>query len=574
MKILNSIKELKLNQFILRLLTGFSVSVIFCLIVSGVPFYESNFFDKLSFSVFLICITALFVFFCFIKNDKTVFTVFFICVLFFCILTSIQANNFMFSFGMCLIMFISIRYFNISVKIPEINKKQKWLIISLLVLFYTLFVGGICCIYYKTYRTPCYDFGLFSQMFYYMKETGKCLITCERDALLNHFAVHFSPVYYLLLPIYLIFPSPCTLLILQAFIVSSAVIPLALLCEHFGLSNRSSVAFSLCLLLYPAFMGGCFWYLHENCFLTPFILWLMYFFEKGKAFPIILFSLLTLCVKEDAAIYVAVISLYYIFAKKNYKCSLTIFVFSIVYFVIVTKCMSIYGEGIMSSNRYGNYIYDDNGIFTVVKSVMQNPAYAISQVFTSEKLVFLLQLTVGLSFLPFAIKKPENLILLIPLLVVNLMTDYKYQFNIGFQYVFGSGALLFYMAISNYSSLKKNKGRFLIIAVLCSVVIFSGGYLTKAKELFPTESRTKEVKTIEQAISLIPDNAPLCASTFLLANVSERPELYELESTSQLTEYILADLRYNNRITVSDYLREGYELLFYEENIVAVLRFE
>ncbi len=53
-----------------------------------------------------------------------------------------------------------------------------------------------------TFSTPTYDFGIFSQMFYYMKETGMPLTTVERDGLLSHFNVHMSPIYYLLLPFY------------------------------------------------------------------------------------------------------------------------------------------------------------------------------------------------------------------------------------------------------------------------------------------------------------------------------------------------------------------------------------
>ena len=76
-----------------------------------------------------------------------------------------------------------------------------------------------------TYRAPTFDFGIFSQMFHQMRTTGLPVTTVERDGPLSHFAVHVSPIYYLLLPFYCIYPKPVTLQVLQAAVLASAVIP-------------------------------------------------------------------------------------------------------------------------------------------------------------------------------------------------------------------------------------------------------------------------------------------------------------------------------------------------------------
>ena len=53
--------------------------------------------------------------------------------------------------------------------------------------------------------------------------------------------------------------------------------------------------------LFPAISTGCFYDIHENCFLAPLLLWLFYFFEKEKWIPMYISALLVLAVKEDAA---------------------------------------------------------------------------------------------------------------------------------------------------------------------------------------------------------------------------------------------------------------------------------
>ena len=79
------------------------------------------------------------------------------------------------------------------------------------------------------FATPTYDFGIFAQMFHSMKTNGLPMTTLERDGLLSHFHVHVSPIYYLMLPFYMLIPHPATLQVMQAAVLASAVVPLWLL---------------------------------------------------------------------------------------------------------------------------------------------------------------------------------------------------------------------------------------------------------------------------------------------------------------------------------------------------------
>ena len=164
----------------------------------------------------------------------------------------------------------------------------------------------------RSFSTPTYDYGIFSQMFYNMADSGLPLTTVERDGLLSHFAVHVSPIYYLLLPFYCIAPGPETLQILQAAVLASAVVPLWLIGKRHGLNGLQRTLLCALLLLYPAFSGGTGYDIHENCFLTPCILWLFYGIDRRNIPITAIGAVLTLMVKEDAAVYVAVIALWLI----------------------------------------------------------------------------------------------------------------------------------------------------------------------------------------------------------------------------------------------------------------------
>ena len=212
------------------------------------------------------------------------------------------------------------------------------------------FTAGAMAMRYFNLYTPCFDFGIFTQMFENMKDGVGPVTTVERNYELSHFAVHFSPAYYLMLPFYLIYPHPVTLQILQGLFVTSGIIPVFLIARKYGFSKIHSALISAIYALYPAFTGGCTYDMHENCMLPALILWLIWAIEREKTIPIFVFALLTLTVKEDAAVYVAVIALYLLLSdrsKKIRKLSVFILAGAIVYFLCACLYLNSNGLGIM-----------------------------------------------------------------------------------------------------------------------------------------------------------------------------------------------------------------------------------
>ena len=81
-------------------------------------------------------------------------------------------------------------------------------------------------------------------------------------------------------------------------------------------------------------------------------------------------------------------------------------------------------------------------------------------------------MTVPFIFVCFKINKASDLFLLVPLIIVNLSTDYTYQYNVDYQYVFGSGAMLFCAFVKEVSTLKQ-KRKVLLISAMSAVILFS-----------------------------------------------------------------------------------------------------
>lgn len=405
-------------------------------------------------------------------------------------------------------------------------------------------VWTVCRIY--SFCTPTYDFGIFSQMFYNMKTVGVPYTTVERDMLLSHFSVHVSPIYYLLLPIYFIFPFPATLQILQAIILASSVIPLWLLCRRHGLTPGISLVFCVILLVYPAFSAGTSYDIHENAFLSPLVLWLIYGVDTKNTPVTILSACLTLMVKEDAAVYVAVIALYLItrsMLKKNDTKPLrelffgiSLLICSVIWFLIVTRFLSTSGDGVMTY-RYQNFMANSSGsLFTVIQTIILCPGKVLLECSDPEKLKFIFLTLVPLLGLPFFTRRYERYILLIPYILVNLMSDYQYQHDIFFQYTFGSTVCLIYLAVVNLSDFRQNGNKLLISIAgfaLCCVLFVQN--VVPAASRYPRliKNYGEQYRNIRQTLEQIPNDASVAATTFYTTQLSQREVLYDVKYTSE-----------------------------------------
>lgn len=382
---------------------------------------------------------------------------------------------------------------------------------------------------YFSFSTPTYDFGIFSQMFSYMLKTGQPLTTLERDGLLSHFAVHVSPSWYLLLPFFALWPRPETLQILQAAVMASAVFPLWLLGKRLGYSGPGRALLCALLLLQPAFGGGAGYDIHENCLLTPLLLWLFWAAGQKNTALTLLFSLLTLGVKEDAAVYVAVFGLFLLLEGR--KTGLWLLALSLVWFSAVTGYLNRFGRGVMTY-RYDN-LSPDGTLFGVVTGALKNPMKVLCECADREKLPYFL-LTLGpLLGLPLCTRRYQRFVLLIPWVLVNLMPDYQYQHDLFFQYSFGSQAFLLYLTALNLRELRCRLP-VLLLAAAVSLGCFSATVLPKAAAYTRQSIRySGYYGSIRETLDRIPRDAAVTASTFYTAYLSDRVLLYDLSYASR-----------------------------------------
>ena len=424
----------------------------------------------------------------------------------------------------------------------------------------------------RAFSTFCFDFGIFAQMFEYMKNTGLPLTTVERNELLSHFAVHFSPVFYLLLPGYFIFSSPEYLLTMQAIIVATGVFAVYGIARELGFSPKNTILCCLIYTFYPSMCFGVFYDFHENKFLTVFILFAFYFILKRRFVFFAVFAVLICTVKEDAAIYLVALALYMIISRKMFKAGSITLAFAITYFIFAMNMVALFDYGsndMQFGARYGNFEIDGEiGVSTILLTVFTNFGYALKEMFTVEKIEFLLWMFLPVMFTPFMTKKVSTLILLSPMIIINLLPDWEYQYGVSYQYTFGVAALIFICSMLTLQNMSETRRRTVLTAgLIVCIALTVPRYISRTSGYANTYFSNYESfsKVTDLIYETVPEDAIVCATSNFVPKLYEYKNVYLAPYNGELADkieyYVVkSDYEYTTMLEES-----GYELIAKED---------
>lgn len=469
-----------------------------------------------------------------------------------------ETKDVYFMLGIALVDFIAVLWAtrDDKLEIKKINISYKTCLIVAIVLSVctAAYFSYVTSLRYQNFMNATFDFGIFAQMFENMAKTGAPLTTVERSVEMSHFGVHFSPFFYLLLPGYMIFRTPIYLICAQAVFVAAGVFPVYLICKELKLSGKVTLVFEIIYCFYPCLFNGCFYDFHENKFLTTIILFLFYFILKENRIFMLVFSLLLLSIKEDAAIYLIVIALYVLITRKKVLDGSVMLSLAVIYFLIANKVIESFGtEGVMMWRLSDYFVNGEEGYFSVFKSIFFDMGYLIKMMFTAEKFPFIIWMFLPLMFTPFVQKQVSTLILLLPIIPINMMQSWQYQYDIDYQYTFGVAALLIFCAITGIMNLKGNTRRIALIMSLMMCITLSAHTLSpKIKNNTSyEESYGDRTPQIEEMLHTIEKDKSVTASHFIMPHLYFVRELYSVPDyykDIEQTDYFVIDTRYQDKV--------------------------
>ena len=564
--------RLTLEYVFAAFLSAFAVATSYAVLKTSCSFYDLNFVNMVNYFWFVMILAIIFfvqLVLVFLLKRKAIIPY---CLLLFSLFLSVilvvkRTEDIYFNLGLAfilgLIAFWCSKDDKLELKGIKISYRHCFYFACGCFLFYTLVVSYFTIIRYKGYGASTYDFGIFIQMFENMKNTGLPMTTVEFNP--NHFGVHFSPFFYLLLPGYFLWSSAEYLLITQALAVGLGVFVIYKICKTIKIKPGLTLGIMLIYLFLPSMIAGSMYDFHENKFLTLPILLMVYYLLKKNNLLVMLFALLVLMIKEDAVVYVIAISLFMIFGRKEYLLGSVLVIGSIAYFILAYILMHYLGTGLMIG-RYANLIPPDNipNLLSIIKTCFFNFPYLLTIILSKEKIEFILWLMLPLLFVPLFTKRIAYLLLLVPILIINLLSSWPYQYNINYQYTFGIMALIMFLFILIIKEFKSTQQSFIALAgvMITLVLCFSLNYhrlLYYHQVYFENQ---EDIKYVDECLAKLPKDVSITATNWLVPHLYKYKELYLAwpPEGGDFTDYYIFDPRDEDAVKLlNKYLDYGYE---------------
>jgi uncharacterized membrane protein len=449
-------------------------------------------------------------------------------------------------------------------------------IIFLLIAIYTIYFSAYTLFMHYTFKTYGWDLGIIDQSLWTTLNSGKLFFSTLEVPYGNlsgsFLGVHFSPILFLILPVYALFQSAETLLVFQSFILALAALPLYWLARD-KLGNRLyALAFATSFLLAPALHGVNTFDFHLEIFTPVFTIFAFYYMDKERWFMALPFVLLELATIEFAPFIIFFLGLY--FLLKTFMKGLTsdrriglsakklLFPIIVIGIAVCSLFVAQYTISAINPLKTGNPSgrWDNWGstMSEAVNNILRNPGEAFTVMITPlEKPLYVIFLFAPVLFLP--LLAPLTLLLPLPWIVVALLTDYQPYYQPYYQYsafIIGQiyiGAVLGFSVLFRQNNQGNASRKIVSVMLLLSLLLF---LFTSPAGLPADTTRSyrpysiniggdlSHFEQLHKVIDMIPRSASVATIHDIFPHVSNRLYAYFLKWPLDYdVEYVLVDVK-------------------------------
>lgn len=448
---------------------------------------------------------------------------------------------FLFSVAFALSLVPFRNYFDF--KLPK--KLEKWLpyiVAGLGFVIYGLY--GIVKFYH--FGFPTWDFGLFDQIIWRIsrfQEAGGSLLG-------NHLlGDHFSPILYIIAPIFWFFNHPIALILFEILVVCLGCLPIFWISKKYHKSNLLSFAMSFAYIFYVGNQFALNFSFHATTLFAPLFLFAFYFFEEKKYFWHFVFIILALMCREDIGLYIFAYGVYLLVRR----CALGIvhvFMGGIWFFITTGYLMPYFAKSVggVVPNRFVSYGLLGETPTEMIKTVISHPVFAFSLFFDNQvKVLTFLSIFIGFGFL--AILAPSFWLILLPMLGIRFWSTNRLFWLMEFHYGAPISAVLVLSTIFAVLYLKRSIkfpwdffiGTFLIINTLSITYLFQLPVHNIIHKSFWNSN--EQILSAREAISLIPKDASISAQDLFVSHLAHRNEIFLFPAAINNARFILLDIK-------------------------------
>ncbi|XOU94202.1 MAG: DUF2079 domain-containing protein [Candidatus Kerfeldbacteria bacterium] len=415
-----------------------------------------------------------------------------------------------------------------------VNKHNKKITIGL-VIGYIIFISLLLIAKYNAFGFTALDLGIYNQVFFNTTEGRLFEMSIHPHSYLGD---HFELFILVLIPLYKIFASPITLLILQTIFIGLAAWPLYLIAKQ-KLSSSWSLMVILIFLFNPLILNLQFFEFHILPFAIFTLLFSFYFYYKNKFTPFLIFILISIIIREDVSLVIIMFGILAWIDKRDLKWILTPIIIGVSWFIMAMQLTGYF-------NQSGNYKFLSmygwlgNSMSEMIKNIFTKPWILLKQIFSFNNILSVVGIFLPLAALP--LLKPKYLIpsilvggqllLLSASSAIILKTHYT---SLLLPFIFIS--LIFSLKYFIQTTSSRNKlfqffieQRILFFAIFFTAIIYS--FLTISPIIPAISSLFNEdkanIKVANELIKQVSASESVISSFKYLPNLSDRVNVYSL----------------------------------------------
>lgn len=391
----------------------------------------------------------------------------------------------------------------------------------------------------RRYGTQTFDMAIFDQGIWLLSRFKEPFVTIRG---LNLFADHTSYILVLISPLYWVFDGVNVLMFVSVGALAAGGPLTYAIARRSGLGTGLSTGLAIAYLLHPTVAWNAWDLFHPEVLAVPLLLGAYLLVLRDRWRWALTLLVLTLTVKEDAALVVVPLGIFLAWRFKRSREGLGIAAFGVALmsFNILVVLPGLSPTGELTNNwRYSQF---GPGIGGALRGMVTKPGLLISELFGSDRLTYYAQM---LGPVPTALLAPEMLLIAIPITAANVLSSHVHQYEIEFHYTSYALAIMTIAAISGAARLATLlKGRQAVVgsivimaAVVGSALVSPWPQLRQDDPWRGSAHGSENVAALDEALALIPADAGVAADWFTVTHLAERVDAYMLPNPFQNRYY-------------------------------------
>lgn len=184
-------------------------------------------------------------------------------------------------------------------KLPVISQRTAWGLLCVAMLAQCVVTSLYNLTHFYEMKKSALDGLLYTQLLFNSLHGHGLTTTLHAPFEPQHwFAIHFSPIMYLLVPVYALFPHMETLLLIHTTFIALAAWPLFLCARHILVSPGQALCIAIMYLISPYVVNAAIWDFHEIAFAPLCFAFMLLAVVKRNKIMLLLFALLLVSIKE------------------------------------------------------------------------------------------------------------------------------------------------------------------------------------------------------------------------------------------------------------------------------------